>query len=50
MVNANYEEKFPKKGITFDDVLLIPAQSDVTPDKVQLGTRLHRTRCSWGPG
>ena len=42
MVNANYEEKFPKKGITFDDVLLIPAQSDVTPDKVQLGTRLTR--------
>ena len=24
-------EKFGKQGLTFDDVLLIPAESDVTP-------------------
>ena len=26
-------EKFGKQGLTFDDVLLIPAESDVTPNK-----------------
>ncbi len=42
MVNANPDQKFYKEGVTFDDVLLIPAESDVTPDKVFLGTRLTR--------
>ncbi len=32
--------KFVKEGLTFDDVLLIPAESDVTPDMVDLHTRL----------
>lgn len=36
------EEKFVKEGLTFDDVLLIPQKSDVTPDMVDLGTRLTR--------
>ena len=40
MVNSNAGEKFLKEGITFDDVLLIPAKSEITPDMVQLGTRL----------
>ena len=35
-----YGEKFVKEGLTFDDVLLIPAQSDVTPDQVSLKTKL----------
>ncbi len=35
-----YGEKFVKEGLTFDDVLLIPAESDVTPDMVDLKTRL----------
>lgn len=35
-----YNEKFVKEGLTFDDVLLIPAESDVTPDLVSLQTRL----------
>ena len=35
-----YGEKFVKEGLTFDDVLLIPAQSDVTPDQVRLKTKL----------
>ncbi len=32
--------KFVKEGLTFDDVLLIPARSEVTPNMVSLGTRL----------
>lgn len=35
-------EKIAQEGITFDDVLLVPAFSDVTPDKVTLGTRFSR--------
>ena len=34
------ESKFEKEGLTFDDVLLIPAKSDVTPNMINLGTRL----------
>ena len=30
------------EGLTFDDVLLVPQKSDVTPDKVQLGTQLTK--------
>ena len=33
-------QKFVKEGITFDDVLLIPQESSVTPDMVKLETRL----------
>ena len=32
--------KFQKEGLTFDDVLLIPGESDVTPNMINLGTRL----------
>ncbi|MCI7349827.1 MAG: IMP dehydrogenase [Ruminococcus sp.] len=32
--------KFGKEGLTFDDVLLIPGASDVTPNLVKLNTRL----------
>lgn len=34
------EDKFAKEGLTFDDVLLIPAKSDVLPKEVDLKTRL----------
>ncbi len=34
------ETKFEKEGLTFDDVLLIPGKSDVTPNMINLGTRL----------
>ncbi len=34
------DEKFSKEGITFDDVLLIPARSDVLPSEVSTATRL----------
>ncbi len=40
MVNTNPAEKFVKEGLTFDDVLLIPRKSDITPNMAQLGTRL----------
>ena len=36
----NESTKFLKEGLTFDDVLLIPAKSDVTPNMVNIGTRL----------
>ncbi|MDD7556029.1 IMP dehydrogenase [Ruminococcus sp.] len=32
--------KFSKEGLTFDDVLLIPGESDVTPNMIELGTTL----------
>lgn len=34
------EDKFVKEGLTFDDVLLIPAKSDVLPRDVDLKTNL----------
>ena len=36
----DYSTKFKKEGLTFDDVLLIPAKSDVLPADVSLKTRL----------
>ncbi len=36
----NETEKFQKEGLTFDDVLLIPARSEVTPNMVSLQTKL----------
>ncbi len=35
-----WETKFAKQGITFDDVLLIPAESHVLPNEVDLSTQL----------
>lgn len=35
-----WEEKFAKEGFTFDDVLLIPAKSEVLPKDVNVSTRL----------
>ncbi len=40
MVDTNMNNKFSKEGLTFDDVLLVPAKSDVTPNMIKLGTRL----------
>jgi IMP dehydrogenase len=34
------EEKFAKEGLTFDDVLLVPAESNVLPNDVSTTTRL----------
>ncbi len=35
-------EKFVKEGLTFDDVLLIPAESDILPKDVDLKTKLTK--------
>ena len=40
MLNTNVTEKFTKEGLTFDDVLLVPAESDVLPADVDLSTKL----------
>src|SRR6476620_8977121 len=37
------EEKFAREGLTFDDVLLVPAESHVLPNDVSTATRLTRT-------
>ena len=42
MVNQEAAQKFVKQGLTFDDVLLIPAASDVLPADIDLRTRLTR--------
>jgi IMP dehydrogenase len=36
------ERKFAKEGLTFDDVLLVPAESTVLPSEVSTHTRLTR--------
>ncbi|NBI77666.1 IMP dehydrogenase [Anaerotruncus colihominis] len=41
-MNTNASEKFLKEGLTFDDVLLIPACSEVVPADVEIGTELVR--------
>ncbi len=38
----DYNSKFVKEGLTFDDVLLIPAESDVLPADVSLETQLTK--------
>lgn len=42
MLNTNYEQKFAREALTFDDVLLIPDQSDVLPRDIDLRTTLAR--------
>lgn len=43
MLNCEFEKKFIKEGLTFDDVLLIPAKSDVTPNMIDITTQLTKT-------
>ena len=42
MVNTNAGEKFLKEGLTFDDVLLVPAKSDITPNIVKGQTLFYK--------
>lgn len=42
MVNPNENEKFAYEGLTFDDVLLIPAKSNVLPKTVDTRTRIAK--------
>ncbi|MEG0229589.1 MAG: IMP dehydrogenase, partial [Oscillospiraceae bacterium] len=43
MISTNFNEKFLKEGLTFDDVLLIPGKSDILPADVCLKTKLTKT-------
>ncbi len=38
-----YREKFLKEGLTYDDALLIPAESHVLPSEVDCSTTLTKT-------
>ncbi|HWP50975.1 MAG TPA: IMP dehydrogenase, partial [Clostridia bacterium] len=42
MLNIDYNSKFVSEGLTFDDVLLVPAYSDVIPRDIDLHTVLAR--------
>ena len=42
VVATSVPAKFAMLGLTFDDVLLLPAESDVVPSHVNTGTRLSR--------
>ena len=42
MLDTNANNKFGKEGLTFDDVLLIPGESDCTPDMVDIHTHLTK--------
>ena len=42
MSHAGLPDKFAKLGLTYDDVLLVPAYSDVHPNKIDTGTQLTR--------
>ena len=41
-MSINWDEKYAREGLTFDDVLLIPAHSQVLPAEVDVGTWLTR--------
>ncbi|MGN0173862.1 MAG: IMP dehydrogenase [Acutalibacteraceae bacterium] len=42
MLNTNFDEKFTKEGLTFDDVLLVPSYSEVIPRDIELKTKLSK--------
>lgn len=42
MVNIDASEKFTKQGLTFDDVLLVPAESNILPADIDLHTWLTK--------
>ena len=43
MLNTDFNSKFGKEGLTFDDVLLIPGESNVEPKNVSVTTNLTKT-------
>ena len=42
MLNIDFATKFPAEGLTFDDVLLLPAYTDFLPSQADLSVRLAR--------
>ena len=43
VLNTNAGEKFLKEGLTFDDVLLIPAKSDILPNQINVQTQITKS-------
>ena len=41
-MDKGYMNRFVGEGLTFDDVLLVPAKSDVLPADVSLATKLTK--------
>ncbi len=41
-IEASFQEKFGQEGLTFDDVLLVPAYSEVLPANVSTATQLTK--------
>ena len=42
MLSVDFNQKFGKEGLTFDDVLLIPGESNVQPKEVDISTNLTK--------
>ncbi len=42
MMPIKWEDKYAREGLTFDDVLLVPAESEVIPKDIDVGTWLTR--------
>jgi IMP dehydrogenase len=42
-MSIDWEDKYARDGLTFDDVLLVPAESSVVPGATDVGTYLTRT-------
>jgi IMP dehydrogenase len=38
----SFDDKFGREGLTFDDVLLVPAASEVLPAEASTSTRFTR--------
>jgi IMP dehydrogenase len=41
-VTIDWQDKIARDGLTFDDVLLVPAESQILPNQVDVGTQLTR--------
>jgi IMP dehydrogenase len=41
--SSSFDEKFGREGLTFDDVLLVPAASEVQPSEASTATRFTRS-------
>ena len=46
MLSVDFNQKFGKEGLTFDDVLLIPGESNVQPKEVDISTNLTKRSSS----
>jgi IMP dehydrogenase len=42
-MGINWDDKYAREGLTFDDVLLIPAESSVIPSQADVSTQFTRT-------